>query len=163
MWKIPFRHVLENIHMNFTPNTVTKSGTATHSGSQSGRKRLRSLAEELNGEEKNDLSCQLDSVNRFLTDLYTHLPIQMFKLRRIWIVKSKKCVNTHKIKAFTTKVTIAVLEWAKAAVCVLPEQNVCHGSLNQADYLNDRAKLNIQRCKGATVDNTTQLHDATVS
>lgn len=59
--------------MNLTLNTVTESGTAARTGRRSGRKRLRSLAEELNGEEKNDLSCQLDSVNRFLTDLYTHL------------------------------------------------------------------------------------------
>lgn len=73
----------KHTHELFTLNTNTKSGTATHTGSRSGRKRPRSLAEELSGEERNDLSCQLDSVNRFLTDLYTHLPIQMFKLRQI--------------------------------------------------------------------------------
>lgn len=69
--------------MNFTLNMVTKSGTATNTGSRGGRKQPRSLAEELNGEEKNDLSCQLGSINRFRTDLYTHLPIQMLKPRRI--------------------------------------------------------------------------------
>lgn len=73
----------KHTHDLFSLNTVTKPGTATHTGSRSGRKRARSLAEELNGEEKNDLSRQLDSVNRFLTDLYTHLPVQMFKPRRI--------------------------------------------------------------------------------
>lgn len=52
--------------MNFTLQTVTKAGKATHKGSRLGRKRPRSIAEELNGDENNDLSCQLDTINRFV-------------------------------------------------------------------------------------------------
>lgn len=82
--------MLENVHMNFTLQTVTKAGKATHKGSRAGRKRPRSIAEELNGDQKNDLSCQLDTINRLLTDLYTHLPIQMFNTGQIGTLQSEK-------------------------------------------------------------------------
>lgn len=89
--------MLENVHMNFTLRTVTTAGKATHKGSRAGRKRPRSIAEELNGDEKNDLSCQLDTINRFLTDLCTHLPIQMFNTGQIGTLQSEKGVKTHRI------------------------------------------------------------------
>lgn len=66
---VPFRHVLENIHMDLTLCTVTQTyyalikefGTGAHKGSL-GRKEMASfLSRGLNGDEKRDRTVLVDS------------------------------------------------------------------------------------------------------